>query len=76
MCSEKITIYSYKSSIVDKKEQGIPVVLNFTGSNCFLRCCREGDKVVLQVEVITITEGVYAYVGLVHTVISHMESFQ
>ncbi|KAM9367007.1 uncharacterized protein ABDE67_005761 [Symphorus nematophorus] len=47
---EKITIYSYKSSITDRREQGIPVVLNFTGSNCFLRCCRDGDKVALQVE--------------------------
>ncbi|XP_030271237.1 uncharacterized protein LOC115580750 [Sparus aurata] len=47
---EKITIYSYKSNFVEKIFRGMPVVLNFTGSNCFVRCCKEGDSVRLQVE--------------------------
>nr|XP_046247835.1 interleukin-1 family member A [Scatophagus argus] len=47
---EKITIYSYKSNTVDENFKGIPVVLNFTESNCFLRCCKKGEKVFLQVQ--------------------------
>ncbi|XP_041792685.1 uncharacterized protein LOC121606433 [Chelmon rostratus] len=47
---EKITIYSYKSNTVDRIFRGMPVVLNLTESNCFLRCCKEGEKVFLQVE--------------------------
>uniref|UniRef100_A0A3B4YQG8 Interleukin-1 n=1 Tax=Seriola lalandi dorsalis TaxID=1841481 RepID=A0A3B4YQG8_SERLL len=47
---EKITIYHYKSTIMGRSFKGIPVVLNFTGSNCFLRCCKEGETVFLQVE--------------------------
>lgn len=49
--SEKITIYYYKSNAMDRTFRGIAVVLNLTGSNCFLRCCKEGDRVLLQVEV-------------------------
>ncbi|XP_062274386.1 uncharacterized protein LOC133979773 [Scomber scombrus] len=45
---ENITIYYYRST--SRLFTGIPVVLNFTGSNCFLRCCKEGQKVLLQVE--------------------------
>uniref|UniRef100_A0A3B5KSA4 Interleukin-1 beta n=1 Tax=Xiphophorus couchianus TaxID=32473 RepID=A0A3B5KSA4_9TELE len=47
---EKITIYYYKSNAMDRTFRGIAVVLNLTGSNCFLRCCKEGDRVLLQVE--------------------------
>ncbi|XP_014895316.1 uncharacterized protein LOC106952009 isoform X2 [Poecilia latipinna] len=47
---EKITIYYYKSNAMDKTFRGIAVVLNLTGSNCFLKCCKEGDRVLLQVE--------------------------
>ncbi|XP_054900791.1 uncharacterized protein LOC129369429 isoform X2 [Poeciliopsis prolifica] len=47
---EKITIYYYKSNAMDKKFRGIAVVLNLTGSNCFLRCYKEGDRVLLQTE--------------------------
>ncbi|XP_070775922.1 uncharacterized protein [Enoplosus armatus] len=47
---EKITIYSYKSNIVERIFRGIPVVLNLTESNCFLRCCKEGERVLLKVE--------------------------
>ncbi|KAF0042991.1 hypothetical protein F2P81_004328 [Scophthalmus maximus] len=44
---EEMTIYYYKSTL---PYRGMPVVLNFTGSNCFLRCCKEGERVFLQVE--------------------------
>ncbi|KAM8876296.1 uncharacterized protein ACB058_002572 [Synchiropus picturatus] len=47
---ERMTIYYYKSSVPDKHFRGVPVVLNFTGSNCFLRCCKEGGTVRLQTE--------------------------
>lgn len=45
---ERITIYYYKSDITTK---GLPVVLNFTGSDCFLKCCWNGVKAQLQVEI-------------------------
>ncbi|XP_044048382.1 interleukin-1 family member A [Siniperca chuatsi] len=47
---EKITIYSYKSNILERCFRGMPVVLNLAESNCFLRCCKEGERVLLQVE--------------------------
>ncbi|CAG5858380.1 unnamed protein product [Menidia menidia] len=47
---EKITIYYYKSNRVEPSFRGMPVVLNLTDSNCFLKCCQDGDKVLLQVE--------------------------
>uniref|UniRef100_UPI0037E9397C uncharacterized protein n=1 Tax=Semicossyphus pulcher TaxID=241346 RepID=UPI0037E9397C len=47
---EKITIYSYKSTYMSWFAKGKPVVLNFTGSNCFLKCCKEGERVLLRVE--------------------------
>ncbi|XP_028257889.1 uncharacterized protein LOC114433494 [Parambassis ranga] len=47
---ERITIYYYKSNVLDKYFRGMPVVLNLTESNCFLRCCKEGDRVCLQLE--------------------------
>uniref|UniRef100_A0A3B5AEC3 Interleukin-1 n=1 Tax=Stegastes partitus TaxID=144197 RepID=A0A3B5AEC3_9TELE len=47
---EKITIYYYKSSFMDRNFRGVPVVLNLTQSNCYLRCCKEGARVFLQVE--------------------------
>ncbi|XP_040897639.1 uncharacterized protein LOC121184198 isoform X1 [Toxotes jaculatrix] len=53
---DKMTIYYYKSNIMDRPFRGIPVVLNFSDSNCFLRCCKEGERVFLQVEVTIITE--------------------
>ncbi|KAK9542986.1 hypothetical protein VZT92_000803 [Zoarces viviparus] len=46
---EEMTIYYYKStSLFSFKGQA--VVLNFSKSNCFLRCCKEGNRVFLQVE--------------------------
>lgn len=47
---EKITIYYYKSIILERCFRGLPVVLNLTESNCFLRCCMEGERALLQVE--------------------------
>ncbi|XP_026194612.1 uncharacterized protein LOC113147655 [Anabas testudineus] len=47
---ERITIYHYKSNFMDRVFRGIPVVLNFTDSNCFIRCCREGGRAFLKVE--------------------------
>ncbi|XP_054627979.1 interleukin-1 family member A isoform X2 [Dunckerocampus dactyliophorus] len=44
---EKMTIYYYKSTCL---MQHFPVVLNFTGSDCFLRCSKRGEQVLLQVE--------------------------
>lgn len=51
LCSEKITIYSYRSNSMDRDFRGMPVTLNFTGSNCFLRCCKKEENVLLQLEV-------------------------
>lgn len=48
---EKINIYYYKSNDTDRTFRGMPVVLNLTGSNCFVRCCKKGNKVFLQTEV-------------------------
>ncbi|KAM7424397.1 hypothetical protein PAMA_000644 [Pampus argenteus] len=45
---ERITIYYYRS--ISRVFVGIPVVLNLTESNCFLRCCKEGPNVLLRVE--------------------------
>ncbi|XP_010884778.2 uncharacterized protein LOC105019922 [Esox lucius] len=47
---EKITIYHYKSDCVDGDFKGVPVVLNFTNSNCFLKCVQDGKRVFLNVE--------------------------
>ncbi|XP_072236953.1 uncharacterized protein [Leuresthes tenuis] len=47
---ERITIYYYKSNCMDMSYKGMPVVLNISDSNCFLRCTKEENKVFLQVE--------------------------
>ncbi|XP_037549103.1 interleukin-1 family member A [Nematolebias whitei] len=47
---EKISIYYYKSNDMSPTFRGMPVVLNLTGSNCFVRCCKEGNKLFLQTE--------------------------
>ncbi|XP_055786224.1 uncharacterized protein LOC129859966 isoform X3 [Salvelinus fontinalis] len=48
--TQKITIYHYKSDCVDGEFRGVPVVLNFTSSNCFLKCVKDGERVSLCVE--------------------------
>uniref|UniRef100_A0A8C9RM13 Interleukin-1 n=1 Tax=Scleropages formosus TaxID=113540 RepID=A0A8C9RM13_SCLFO len=47
----KITIYYYKSDIVDGEFKGVPVVLNFSGTDCFLKCTDSDGKAVLSIEV-------------------------
>ncbi|XP_069553688.1 uncharacterized protein [Brachyistius frenatus] len=47
---EKITIYYYKSNCTGRFFRGMPVVLNLTESNCFLRCCKEESSVFLRLE--------------------------
>ncbi|XP_051967748.1 uncharacterized protein LOC127632944 [Xyrauchen texanus] len=44
--SAQITIYYYMSNALDC-HAGVPVVLNFTGTNNFFRCTTEKDKKVL-----------------------------
>ncbi|XP_061669847.1 uncharacterized protein LOC133497731 isoform X2 [Syngnathoides biaculeatus] len=46
---EKMTIYYYKSTCLDPH---YPVVLNFTDSDCFLKCSKKGENVILQVEAV------------------------
>ncbi|XP_036419059.1 uncharacterized protein LOC118802712 [Colossoma macropomum] len=48
--SAKITINYYISNILPDLGRGVPVVLNFTGSNTFLKCTLESGKVVLKTE--------------------------
>ncbi|KAK2819630.1 hypothetical protein Q7C36_021276 [Tachysurus vachellii] len=45
-----ITIYYYKSNILVDLKKGVPVVLNITNSNQFLKCTFGKDKAVLSVE--------------------------
>lgn len=65
VCSVEITIYYYKSNTEDKTFRGLPVVLNFSESNCFLRCCKSEEKVFLQVEV-SMAERVEAVVSALY----------
>lgn len=51
LCIERITIYHYKSNFMDRPFKGMPVVLNFTETNHFVRCCKDGERVSLQVQV-------------------------
>uniref|UniRef100_A0A3Q2YF55 Interleukin-1 beta n=1 Tax=Hippocampus comes TaxID=109280 RepID=A0A3Q2YF55_HIPCM len=46
---EKMTIYCYKSTYLD---QNYPVVLNFSDSDCFLKCAKKEERVLLQVEAV------------------------
>uniref|UniRef100_A0A3B1K7Z4 Interleukin-1 beta n=1 Tax=Astyanax mexicanus TaxID=7994 RepID=A0A3B1K7Z4_ASTMX len=45
-----ITIYFYRSNILEDLSRGSPVVLNFTGSTNFLKCTRVNQEVGLTVE--------------------------
>lgn len=45
-----MTIYYYNSNIKDP-HNGQPVVINFSGSNQFVKCMYKDDKAVLTVEV-------------------------
>ncbi|KAL4656893.1 hypothetical protein GN956_G3924 [Arapaima gigas] len=48
--SARITIYFYKYTDIYGPFHGIPVVLNFTGSEKFLKCSAKDNKVFLTVE--------------------------
>ncbi|KAB5526095.1 hypothetical protein PHYPO_G00147770 [Pangasianodon hypophthalmus] len=48
--SDDITIYYYKSNMLEDLEKGVPVVLNISNSNQFLKCTFRSDKAVLTVE--------------------------
>ncbi|XP_066561938.1 uncharacterized protein LOC136750781 [Amia ocellicauda] len=45
-----MTLYYYKSDVVDGEFKGTPVTLNFTSSNCFLKCSIERGKVTLRID--------------------------
>ncbi|XP_068614903.1 uncharacterized protein [Brachionichthys hirsutus] len=45
---EKMTIYFYKST--GDNFRGLPVVLNLSKTNCFLRCCKQEQRVLLKVQ--------------------------
>uniref|UniRef100_A0AAY4C6I7 Interleukin-1 n=1 Tax=Denticeps clupeoides TaxID=299321 RepID=A0AAY4C6I7_9TELE len=45
-----ITIYYYQTDCVDGDFKGSPVVLNFSGTELFLKCSKRGDKAILSVE--------------------------
>ncbi|KAJ0056554.1 hypothetical protein NL108_010380 [Boleophthalmus pectinirostris] len=48
---ERVTLYYYKSDKSDNKTSGMPVVVNFSESNCFLKCCKvRDDDIQLRVE--------------------------
>lgn len=47
---EMMTIYYYATDSVEGQFKGMPVVLNFSDSNCYLRCSREGGVVSMRVE--------------------------
>ncbi|XP_062845381.1 interleukin-1 family member A [Trichomycterus rosablanca] len=48
--SANITISYYRSNILADLGKGVPVVLNFSNSNNFLKCIYQQDKAVLTVE--------------------------
>ena len=48
----KMTIYSYKTTDTNETTfRGVPVVLNFTDSQSFLKCLKQDTGAILKVEV-------------------------
>ncbi|CAL8379463.1 unnamed protein product [Arctogadus glacialis] len=47
---ERMTIHFYKANQTDKDFRGMPVVLNFTDSQSFLKCSRQDEGAILRVE--------------------------
>ncbi|KAJ8282478.1 hypothetical protein COCON_G00049970 [Conger conger] len=45
-----ISIYYYKSDSVESDNRGAPVVLNFSGTECFLNCKNQDGKAILSIE--------------------------
>ncbi|XP_057697346.1 uncharacterized protein LOC130919006 isoform X1 [Corythoichthys intestinalis] len=79
---ENLTIYYYKSTCLDKHN---PVTLNFTDSDCFLKCSKKEEQVLLQVEAVdkaklkTISmndEGTLSYVFYLKTDSSKQRKFE
>ncbi|XP_023679667.1 uncharacterized protein [Paramormyrops kingsleyae] len=56
--SVNITIYFYKTTCIEGEYKGIPVVLNFSGTDCFLKCSKTGDKPTISIEQSSQTCGV------------------
>ncbi|XP_077568583.1 uncharacterized protein LOC144193857 [Stigmatopora nigra] len=50
---ENLTIYYYKTTCLDKHN---PVTLNFSDSDCFLKCSKKEEQVLLQVEAVDKTK--------------------
>ncbi|XP_023656569.1 uncharacterized protein [Paramormyrops kingsleyae] len=48
--SASITIFYYKTTLIEEPFRGVPVVLNFTDTDSFLRCQKSGDEVSVSVE--------------------------
>ncbi|XP_048835431.1 uncharacterized protein LOC125710137 isoform X2 [Brienomyrus brachyistius] len=48
--SVNITIYLYKTTCIKGEYRGIPVVLNFSGTDCFLKCSKSGDEPTVSIE--------------------------
>ncbi|XP_051870694.1 uncharacterized protein LOC127569811 [Pristis pectinata] len=48
--SAQVTIFYYKSNNIPKAYCGIPVVLKFSKTSCFLMCQSEGSNVLLRIE--------------------------
>ncbi|XP_072117017.1 uncharacterized protein [Mobula birostris] len=48
--SAQVTIFYYKSNKIPTIYCGMPVVLKFSKTNCFLMCQREGSNVVLRIQ--------------------------
>ncbi|XP_007889843.1 uncharacterized protein LOC103177481 isoform X1 [Callorhinchus milii] len=53
--SAQMTVFYYKSNVIPNPFGGIPVVLNFLKTNCFLACHCEGNNVLLRIEECTST---------------------
>ena len=47
----EMTIYSYKTTVTNETFRGVPVVLNFTKSESFLKCTKKDNGAILRVEV-------------------------
>ncbi|XP_067849533.1 uncharacterized protein [Heptranchias perlo] len=48
--SAQVTIFYYKSNKILRPYRGMPVVLNFSKTSCFLMCHSEGNNVLLRIE--------------------------
>lgn len=51
--SAKITIFqgTFRGMVTNDSESGVPIVLNFTGTDNFLSCTSKGEEKILTVKV-------------------------